>query len=116
MAVRLHEAALSHHTVTLIYIHMHTHLLKPFLLQTDHIKVKVCPQTIGPVESDSPSQAIPVGLEREWRRENTEHTHFTLFDTLLPFLLLYQSAYTHSVAAFVPVGKQLPNLYRYLGL
>lgn len=88
MAVRLHEAALSHHTVTLTYTHMHTHLLKPLLLQTDHIEVKVCPQTIGPVESDSPSQAIPVGLERERTRQNTEHTHFSLFDTLLPFLFL----------------------------
>lgn len=75
--------------------HTNTHLLKPLLLQTDDIKVKVCPQAIGPVESDSPGQTIPVGLmrEAERHRENLRrhlssqrvqtHTHyFSLFHTL----------------------------------
>lgn len=48
-----------------VQAYTHTHLLKPLLLQTDDIKVKICPQAIGPVESDSSSQAIPVGLMRE---------------------------------------------------
>lgn len=51
-----------------VHKHTHTHLLKPLLLQTDDIKVKVCPQAIGPVESDSSGQAIPVGLMREAER------------------------------------------------
>ena len=60
----------SHHQVvahkgTNTHTHTHTHLLKPLLLQTDDIEVKVCPQAVGPVESDSPRQAIPVGLMRE---------------------------------------------------
>lgn len=56
---------------------MHTnvkthYLLKPLLLQTDDIEVKVCPQAVGPVESDSPSQAVPVGLYRQ-RQEKERH-------------------------------------------
>lgn len=47
-----------------------TNLIQSLLLQTDDVKVKICPQAIGPVKSDSTSEAVPVGLVRDvggWR-------------------------------------------------
>lgn len=137
------------------HTHTHTHLLKPLLLQTDDIEVKVCPQAVGPVESDSPCQAIPVGLMREKRQRHRENqrkhptisiksatplSNIFLIATVegkqsksvnkhplsispssthcffLYRLLWHQGAYTLCVTAFVTVGGQLPNLYRYLGV
>lgn len=54
--------------------HKHTlkthNLLQAFLLQTDDIQVEVRPQAVGSVESDSPGQAVPVGLQREEGRRS----------------------------------------------
>lgn len=74
------DFVLSHHHCHARWTHkctnthtLKTHnLLKPLLLQTDDIKVEVCPQAIGPVESDSPGQAIPVGLYRERQRDRED--------------------------------------------
>ena len=151
-----HQVVAHKGTNTHTHAHTHTHLLKPLLLQTDDIEVKVCPQAVGPVESDSPRQAIPVGLMRE--RERRTHREYqwkhptigiksatplsNIFliavvegkqsksvnkHTLsispssahcffLYSLLWHQGAYTLCGTAFVTVGRQLPNLYRYLGV
>lgn len=42
-----------------------TNLIESLLLQTDDVEVKICPQAIGPVKSDSTSEAVPVGLVRD---------------------------------------------------
>lgn len=60
--------------------HKDTYLLKPLLPQTDHIKVKIRPEAVGPVESDSPSQAVPVGLKTDRLCEHA-HTRSSLFYT-----------------------------------
>lgn len=92
-------------------------LLKPLLLQTDDIKVEVRPQAIGPVESDSPGQAIPVGLNRErqrYREDNIrEDIQLSASSLQLHFQVCFSSqcsrqssqrVRTHTLFLFLPLS------------